>query len=177
MAAGHPRTRTVVVLRHAKAESSAATDHARELTARGRADATAAGELLSEILDPDAETVALVSSAARARQTWELAAAELDVPVEQRDLDELYEAGGDDVVDLLALLPDEIEVAIVVGHNPTMAALAHQLDNGDDEELSARLGERGLPTAAVAVLELDGSWSGLEATSCRLVRLDVGRGG
>ena len=176
MAAGHPRSRTIVVVRHAKAEDAAATDQVRELTERGRADATVVGELLSDMLDPDAETAALVSSATRARQTWRIAAGELDVPVEERELDELYEAGGDEVVDLLALLPDEIEVAIVVGHNPAMEALAHQLDNGDDDDLTTQLSERGLPTAGVAVLELEGPWSGLEAASCRLVRIEVGRG-
>jgi phosphohistidine phosphatase len=176
MAAALPSTRTIVVVRHAKAEDAAATDRARELTERGRADATAVGELLSDILDPDAETVALVSPAARARQTWAAAAAELAAPPEERELDELYAAGGDDVVDLLALLPDEIEVAIVVGHNPAMEALVQQVDNGDDEDLTRRLDERGLPTAAVAVLELDGPWSGLEVSSCRLVRLEEPRG-
>ena len=60
MAVASPSSRTIVVVRHAKAEDSATTDHARQLTERGRADATAVGELLSDILDPDAETVALV---------------------------------------------------------------------------------------------------------------------
>jgi phosphohistidine phosphatase len=176
MAVASPSSRTIVVIRHAKAEDSATTDHARQLTDRGRADATAIGELLSDILDPDAETAALVSSAIRARQTWTTAAAELAAPFEERELDELFTAGGDEVVDLLALLPDEIEVAIVVGHNPAMEAMVHQLDNGDDEDLTRQLGDRGLPTAGVAVLELDGPWSGLEPSSCRLLRLDTPRG-
>lgn len=176
MAAASPRTRTVVIVRHAKAEDSATSDHARALTDRGRADATAIGELLSELLDPDAETTALVSTAVRAHETWEAAAAELDAPVEERALDDLYQAGGDEVIDLLALLPDEVAVAIVVGHNPAMQAVAQTLDDGDDPELSERLGQRGLPTAGVAMLELDGPWSALEPTSCRLLRLEVGRG-
>ena len=118
----------------------------------------------------------LVSSAVRARQTWEAAAAELTVAVEQRDLDELYEASGGEAVDLLALLPDEIDAAIVVGHNPTMQAVVQQLENGDDDELSEQLDSRGLPTAGVAVLEHEGDWADLEVGSCRLVRLEVPRG-
>ncbi len=176
MAVDSTRTRTIIVLRHAKAEDSAATDHARGLTSRGRADAVAAGEVVGEVLDPDAETVVLVSSATRARQTWDTAAGELTVAVEQRDLDELYEAGGGDVVDLLALLPDDVDAAIVVGHNPTMQAVVQQLDNGDDEDLTEQLDDRGLPTAGVAVLEHDGDWADLEVGSCRLVRLEAPRG-
>ena len=176
MAVEHAGTKTIIVIRHAKAEDSAATDHDRGLTSRGRADAVAAGEVVGEVLDPDAETVVLVSSAVRARQTWEAAAAELTVAVEQRDLDELYEASGGEAVDLLALLPDEVDAAIVVGHNPTMQAVVQQLENGDDDELSAQLDSRGLPTAGVAVLEHEGDWADLEVGSCRLVRLEVPRG-
>ncbi|MDF2967460.1 MAG: phosphohistidine phosphatase [Nocardioidaceae bacterium] len=175
MAVGGAGTHRIVVLRHAAAEKSAASDHARELTARGRRDATAVGELLTDILDPDADTVALVSTAVRARQTWEAAAAELAMTVEERQLDELYEADSNELVDMLALLPDETEVVVVVGHNPTMEALVNQLENGDDEDLAGRLAEDGFPKAGLAVLEQDGSWSELETGSCRLERLEVGR--
>lgn len=133
------------------------------------------GELLTDILDPDADTVALVSTAVRARQTWEAAAAELAMTVEERQLDELYEADSNELVDMLALLPDETEVVVVVGHNPTMEALVNQLENGDDEELAGRLAEDGFPKAGLAVLEQDGSWSELETGSCRLERLEAGR--
>ena len=44
--------RTVVVVRHAKAEQEAATDHARPLTERGLADAKEAGRWLGERLGP-----------------------------------------------------------------------------------------------------------------------------
>ncbi len=169
-------TRTLIVVRHAKAEDSAATDHDRELTDRGRADAVAVGELLGDVLDPDDETVALVSTATRARQTWKAAYGELAVPVEYREMQELYEAGGDEVVDLLALLPDEIDAAVVVGHNPTMEAVVNQLHDGDNDDLAAILSDRGLPTAGVAVLEHDGDWADLESGSCRLVRLESPRG-
>ncbi|MBA2640673.1 MAG: histidine phosphatase family protein [Nocardioidaceae bacterium] len=179
MAADSTRTRTVVVIRHAKAQdmehSGASTDHERSLTTRGRADAAAVGELLATVLDPDAETLTMVSSAARAVETWEQVAAELDAVPEARVLDELYEAGGNEVVDLLALLDDDVHVAVVVGHNPTIQAVVHQLDNRDDEDLTGQLDKRGLSTASVALLELDGPWSGIEPGSCRLVRLEVPR--
>ncbi len=188
MAADSTRTRTVIIVRHAKAEgmgkdrgkdggqNAASTDHERRLTARGRADAAAVGELLATVLDPDAETLALVSSAVRAGETWHQVATELDAVPEQRVVDELYGAGGDEVADLLALLDDDVQVAVVIGHNPTMQAVVHQLDDGDDADLTGQLEQRGLPTAAVAVLTLDGSWSDIEPGSCRLVRLDVPRG-
>lgn len=173
-------SRTLVVVRHAKAEDSASTDHDRRLTDRGRADATALGESLGELLDPtlfdEGGAVALVSSAARASETWSAVAEGLDTDVQLRVQDDLYEAGPDEVVELLNGLDDETTLAVVVGHNPTMEALAHLLDDGSDETLSARLGDRGLSTAAYAVLTVHGDWVDLEPDGCRLTHLGRGRG-
>src|SRR4051812_3788586 len=74
--------RRLIVMRHAKAENFAATDHDRTLTDRGRADAEAVGaRLRQEGILPD---YVVVSSAVRAVQTWEAVAQTagfIDVPV------------------------------------------------------------------------------------------------
>ena len=58
----------LVIMRHAKAERTAATDHARQLTDRGRRDAVAAGQMLAQ--SGASLELALVSTAARAQETW-----------------------------------------------------------------------------------------------------------
>ena len=60
--------RRLVVIRHAKAEPVASSDHARRLTDRGRQDAAEAGRWARAAgFLPDH---ALVSTAARAHETW-----------------------------------------------------------------------------------------------------------
>ena len=61
--------RRLIVMRHAKAEPFAPSDHARPLTYRGIASARDVGDHLRDGgLAPD---YAIVSSALRTRQTWE----------------------------------------------------------------------------------------------------------
>jgi phosphohistidine phosphatase len=167
--------KTVVIVRHAKAEQEAATDHARPLTERGLADAQAAGSWLGEQLGRNLEgqVEALVSTATRARLTWEQLAGE--VPARLRLLDGLYEAGPGEVVQTLTMLDDAVRVAVVVGHNPTMQAVVDALGDGagpaDDE-----LRRRGFPTCALAVLEHDGAWQDLADASCSVTAFHVARG-
>lgn len=60
---------TLILLRHAKAEAHNLEDFQRSLALRGRRQAIAVGEALTEEgLVPD---LALVSAAARTKQTWE----------------------------------------------------------------------------------------------------------
>ena len=89
----------LVVIRHAKAEQTGANDYERDLTGRGRADATAAGAWLAGAgVVPDQ---ALVSAAPRAAQTWEALASGADWSLEA-DLDRgLYAAGPDTALDVL----------------------------------------------------------------------------
>ncbi len=167
----------MLIVRHAKAESTAARDRDRRLTERGRSDAWAAGAAAAVALVGVSETVvALVSPAARAYETWQQVAAQLPGGVHERVVGELYEAGVSDVVELLRGLPAHVAAAIVVGHNPTMHATVHTLADGGDDSALQRLGDRGFPTASVAVLTSDGSWSDMVIDCCRLSSFTVGRG-
>ena len=166
--------RTIVVMRHAKAEQAGPTDFDRPLADRGHQDAEAAGAWLAEQgFEPDH---ALVSAALRTGETWAGVAAgagwELDP-----DLDRgLYAADTDTALDLLREVGDDVRRLLVIGHNPTMASLAYLLDDGEaDAELSGRLFS-GYPTSAAAVFEYDGSWADLGEGDARLVAFHVGRG-
>jgi phosphohistidine phosphatase len=140
--------RTLVLLRHAKAEhpNGYPQDIDRPLSSRGRADAAAAGRWLVEAgLVPE---LVLCSSAVRTRETWRSAAetvGEIPIVYEPR----LYLAGVPDALDLIQETDASVSVLLVIGHNPTLSALSATLDpDGGD----------GLRTAGIAVHRLTGTW-------------------
>jgi phosphohistidine phosphatase len=140
--------RTLVLLRHAKSDwSGGEPDVRRPLAKRGRRQAPEAGRWLATNLGP--VDLALVSPATRARRTWELARAELDVAPETRIDEQLYGATEEDLLDVVRRLDDHLTTVVLVGHNPGL------------EELATRLAGRwvSLVTSALAVLALPGPWS------------------
>lgn len=164
--------RTLVVVRHSKAEQVAASDFDRELADRGRRDAAATGAWLAGIgVVPDR---ALVSAAPRAVQTWEALAEGAGWSLEP-DLDQgLYTAGPDTALDLVRGIDDDCVSLVVVGHNPTMASLAQMLDDGEGDIEAGNEMATGFPTSAAAVFAYDGTWADLE--TARLTAFHVGRG-
>lgn len=167
-------TRTLVVTRHAKAEQAGPTDYERPLAARGHGDAAALGAWLRETgVSPDA---AIVSAALRTTETWQhlCRGAGWDLAP---DLDRgLYAADTDTALDLVRLLDDAVATAVVVGHNPTMASLAHVLDDGEgDDEAGNAMAMGSFPTSATAVLTFTGSWADLGPSTASLVGYHVGR--
>lgn len=165
--------RVLVLARHAKAEPHVgdATDHARPLALRGRTDAKELGAILTaHDLVPD---VAYVSDALRTAQTWDLAAAEWDVPEVHRRR-ELYNTSVATLVSIVAGTPAGASTAMVVGHEPTMSAAATLLAGQGSDREALRLAAMGLPTGAAAVIEVDGEWADLGARAGRL-RAILGR--
>jgi phosphohistidine phosphatase len=134
-------SRTVVLIRHAKAESGEeGSDHERRLTGAGIATAQAAGTWLAAAV-PQVDAV-WCSSATRARQTWEAVAPVL-TGEPAVDFDRaLYLAGVDDVLDHLGSTEGTV---VVVGHNPTLEAALGVM---------APDTSRGMRPGAVAVIEV-----------------------
>jgi phosphohistidine phosphatase len=168
--------RTLVLLRHAKAETPGdQLDFDRRLTEKGAADADAAGAWLAdEGLVPD---LVICSPAARTRQTWHgvavaLAQAAPSVAAPEVHYEGgLYEGGRTEVIDLLRRVPDEIGTVLVVGHNPTMSDVSVLL-RPDAEDPAFE----GLKTAGLAVHQTQGLWSSTEPGSMDLVRRHTARG-
>ena len=157
--------RRLALMRHAKAEGYEKPDLQRELADRGVRDAEAAGQWFAELgLVPDG---ALVSAAARTRETWAGVAEGAGWTCRAETSEALYAAGPEAALDLIRETDDGVRTLVVIGHNPTMAYLAQVLDNGEDD-LSNEMAI-GFPTSAVAVFEFDGRWAGLEEGECRLV--------
>lgn len=146
--------RKLVLLRHAKAanpERVADTD--RPLTARGHADAAAAGAwLLARGLRP---ARVLCSPSRRTRETWhgvQVALGDGSAATGVRFDPALYDAGARTVLGLIQETGPEVDVLVVVGHNPTVSMISAILDPGTDPAEDLR-------TAGLAVHEIDGSWA------------------
>jgi len=153
--------KTLLILRHAKSswKDESLTDHDRPLNKRGKEDAPRVGRLVqNENLVPD---IILCSTAKRARITVELVIEACGYEGEVIFSRDLYGAGPEAYIEELTSLPDEINCAMVVGHNPGLEELI--------EELSGEY--QPFPTAALAKLNLPmQSWSELKNdVECKLV--------
>jgi phosphohistidine phosphatase len=144
--------RTLLVLRHAKAAGEpGVNDEQRPLTGRGRRDASSVGQwLLAEGIIPDR---VLCSTSQRTRQTWDRmsealggAAPAPEAVGFERDI---YDAGVQDLLGLIAIQPDEAGVLLTIGHNPASHQLAADLTGRHDF---------GFPTCALAVIGFGGRW-------------------
>jgi phosphohistidine phosphatase len=168
-------SRTLLLLRHAKSswDDAGLDDFDRPLSGRGRTAAARIGRLLAkEALVPD---LVLCSAAARARETWARAAAELAAPPPVRHLKSLYLASPSCILGVLRRLGDELATALAVGHNPGLQHLALLLAGDDDGGAWTRLAAK-FPTAALAEIALPiASWSALAPGAGRLTRLVLAR--
>lgn len=144
-------TKTLILFRHAKsAWPENVEDHERPLAERGRKAAPVMAKWLTgKGLKP---SVALVSTAKRTQETWELVAPELG-KVTKRDNGEIYEASAWRILDAIHGVEPSVETLMIVGHNPGMEDLARLLIKGDGGEAGARMRQK-FPTAAVAVLDI-----------------------
>lgn len=164
--------RSLIVMRHAKAEPFAAEDEQRRLTDVGRLAASGAGEWLRAqgfVIDH-----AWVSAATRTRETWAAVEESLASGVEPQVDPSIYAAGPESLVDLLRLTPAEAETVIVIGHNPTVAYLSHLLDDGHPDPGAWERVSAGFPTAAMAVFDVPVPWADLGLATAHLRDFHVG---
>ncbi len=145
--------RTLVILRHAKAERPAtADDHERPLTERGHADAAAAGRWLSAHgYRPD---LVICSPARRTRQTWHAVAVALeqDTAPLVRYEPQLYLGALAEILAVLRSVDPALRTVLLIGHNPTVSALSDLLAGADSD---------GLRTTGIAVHDAPASWAEL----------------
>lgn len=164
-------TSTLVLLRHAKsAYPEGVADHERPLSPRGLRDAPVAGELVAGHLPRI--RIALVSTATRTQQTWDLVRPALDVE-RQENVPELYLASADAMLRRIRAV--EADTAIVVAHNPGTEILAEQLtQNTNSSAYLHMLGK--FPTSAFGVLQADVPFSQWGYGVAELLAFEVGRG-
>jgi phosphohistidine phosphatase len=156
---------TLVVLRHAKsAWPAGVADAARPLAERGERDAPAVGRWLHDHVPGIDLTVC--STAVRTRQTWRLAAGQLDNTPAFRLDERVYDADVDDLLAVIHELPDTARTVVLVGHNPGLSDLVHVL-TGDRVELK---------TSSVAVLRGPDRWTGIDQDTAELAEFKTPRG-
>ncbi len=145
--------KTLIILRHAKAEPAAAqqTDHARVLAPRGLRDAMRMGQWLEEHeLTPE---LILSSTAARARETTAQVLQVCRFNGRAEFLDNLYLAAPAAYLSALETQAAEFARVMLVGHNPGLEDLVQLLTH---QHLL-------LPTAGLAVVTLPiEHWSELD---------------
>lgn len=183
MATGPKAGRTLWLLRHAKTVTDpppGGDDFDRVLAPRGRRDAKALGRLFAgagEGLGPTLESVArpqvaLISPAARTAATAELVLADVGTGPECRLEKALYQADPEAVLAFLQDLPDEVDAAMVVGHNPTAHTLSQGLLSPRDKAGVASAARTGFPTCALGVYAFDVEhWADVAARSATLVAI------
>lgn len=144
--------RRLLLMRHAKTEKESASgkDRDRRLDDRGHRDSAAIGTwLAAHDLLPDR---VLVSSAVRARQTWDLLSHDWPKrPAEFRD--DLYTA---DTSDLLSIIREaageDPHRLMIVAHNPSLHEIALALTATGPAKAREAL-HHHMPTGAVAIID------------------------
>lgn len=148
--------RRLILLRHAKTERDAPSgqDYDRRLDPRGVDDSREiATWLAANGYQPD---LALVSTAVRARQTWDLIAPAMTrSQADHRDA--LYNADALDIQHLLREIETDPAVLMVVAHNPGLHELAWRLIGQGDQRERDDLAHN-LPTAGTVIIDFSCPW-------------------
>jgi phosphohistidine phosphatase len=185
MATKATAARTLWLLRHAKTVTDpppGGTDFDRVLAPRGRRDATALGNLFAgtgEGLGPALEGVArpqtaLVSPAARTAATAQLVLAGMTDPPQCRLEEGLYAADPEEVLSFVRALPDDVNAAMVVGHNPTAQSLSQGLLSSRDKKGLSSVVRHGFPTCALGIYAFNvDRWADVAAGTAKLVAIMV----
>ena len=142
----------LILFRHAEAQVRAAgqSDHDRPLTPQGRYDAGLMGRVLASAgYVPD---LALVSSSARTRETWEAMASSFPGATAEESRT-LYNASAAQLAKAAQQAGANGSAVMMIGHNPGIQLFALSL--AASGSTGARQVNEGFPTAAAAVFAFD----------------------
>lgn len=158
-------------MRHAKSDyPPGVADHDRPLAPRGIRQAGLAGDWLRASAPP--VDGVLCSTATRTRQT--LVNARIDAPV--RYSDRLYATTPGTMIDEINTVDDSVGTLLVIGHEPTVSAVALGLGGaGDTNTAAAEQISVKFPTSAIAVLGVPCGWKQLELGVATLLDFEVPR--
>jgi phosphohistidine phosphatase len=159
----------LLLMRHGQAgwDSDEQNDFDRFLTPQGQADnKTVGGWMAAQSFIPD---IALVSEACRTAQTWDILGKCIPAGTTVRLLEELYLASPGALLSHIEKLDDDIQTAMILGHNPGLESLARLMSGPGSDEATAEDLRLGMPPAGLAVIELNGdSWRTMSALGGQL---------
>lgn len=161
----------LLLVRHAKSDLAAAgeKDVDRPLNARGRSDVPVMAKRLAKKLADKGAALPeriVASSATRTRETAELFAAHLGLSENRIRLDpQIYIAGESRLLQICRALDDDLDVVMLVGHNPAITDLLNLLcDNVRVDHV---------PAGGVAHLRIpERTWAALNADVAELESFD-----
>ena len=159
--------KTLYLLRHAKSswKNPGLDDLDRPLNKRGRETAkTMAAYLRRAKISPD---VVLCSTAVRAKQTLEPIAKAIKPPrvaFESR----IYGVAQPELLKYLRGLPESVECAVMIGHNPGLHDLALALAEAESRK-HLPPAEGKFPTGAMATFRFDGAWKELRSNGATVL--------
>jgi phosphohistidine phosphatase len=163
----HPdgkQAHTLLIVRHAKSswKQEGLADQDRPLSGRGKRDAERMGrELRLRGLVPG---VIISSTARRARSTVKRMLREMDAPGEILEDREIYAGDVSSCLQAILAIPRDVDMVMIVGHNPTMEELVHLLTGQDVT----------MPTMAVACVDLAlANWQALREGATGRLRLHI----
>ncbi len=137
----------IYLVRHAKSswKYSNLDDFERPLNKRGRKNAPFMGSILKKLkVAPD---LILSSPANRASMTARIIANKISYPLEKICFSEsIYVFSANALIDVIKHLDDEVDKAMLVGHNPALTELANYIG---DKPIS------NIPTSAIFCADLD----------------------
>lgn len=144
--------KTIILVRHAKSDwgNPDLSDFDRPLNKRGSRDAPFMADLIaSKGIIPD---LIISSPANRAITTAKFFAAALNYNAEKiEQINLIYSAGINTIMELIASLDDKYKTVFLFGHNPVISSLAYNLSGGKVPDM---------PTCAVSCIDFEiNSWN------------------
>lgn len=143
--------KTLLILRHGKSDwGQPIPDHDRPLTGRGKRAAVRMGEEIRDrALVPD---LIITSTAKRARATVKRARKACGYEGQTIKTEALYLSGVVGYLEVLSEVDPSHQRVLIVGHNPDVEDLVHELTGA----------AIAMPTAALACIDLDlDAWAGV----------------
>lgn len=151
--------KTLFLMRHAKSswDNPDWRDFDRPLNKRGLEAAQAIGRFIQRNkIEPD---VVISSPAVRAKETAELVIEAAELKTDLRFEERIYEASVLDLMKIIGNIKDQINVALLLGHNPGFEGLLFRLTKKSEV----------MPTAALAKIELNiNRWGDVQDSSGKL---------
>lgn len=154
-----PSLKKVLIMRHAKSSwsDSSQKDFDRPLNSRGERDAPEMGNYLNGLgIRPG---YVISSPARRAKQTVLLLTKSLGYDQSQINWNEdLYYSGAEAYLEALRNVPEQVNTALIAGHNPSVEEVISNLSGRRDLAIT---------TANIACFETNiDSWSDLKKETC-----------